>query len=360
MNNSDLEYTQNPSAMVETISGLPNVILNKNVEDYFSRYIDIDDPLTSFSLLLQNNSKDNCKTNNYINLKRLNEIQHLDTFLNLVNTNLPCGGIFICCAETLDQRKNRIFNKYHKLFAYPYYYLLDFPGKRFFPKFEFTRKIHDLITDGNNKTLSFTEVMGRLVYSGFNIIDYEEINNLTYFITNKEKEPLINQSHSYGMFFKMKRVGKDRKIIYAYKIRTMHPYAEYIQKDILNLNGSVNGDKIENDFRVTSWGRFLRKYWLDELPMIINLIKGDIKLVGVRPLSVTKFELYPEELQKLRVSVKPGLIPPFYADLPNTFDELLESERKYLLAYKKNPLKTDIKYFFKSMYNINIKHSRSS
>ncbi len=277
-----------------------------------------------------------------------------------MSKNLPWGGVFICCAETLVQRKSRIFNKYPKWFAYPYYYFLDFPGKRVFPKFEFTRKIHDFFTKGNNKTLSFTEVMGRLVYSGFNILNYKEINNLTYFITSKEKELENNRSHSYGMLFKMRRVGKDGKMIDVFKIRTMHPYAEYIQKYLYDINGSGSGDKINNDFRVTSWGRFLRKYWLDEIPMFLNLIKGDIKVVGVRPLSENKFSLYPEELQKLRVSVKPGLIPPFYADLPKTFNELLESERKYLLAYKKNPLKTDIKYFFKSMYNININHSRSS
>ena len=123
---------------------------------------------------------------------------------------------------------------------------------------------------------------------------------------------------------------------------------------------SGNGDKITDDFRVASWGKFLRKYWLDELPMLINLLKGDVKLIGIRPLSYAKFNLYPPDLQKLRISTRPGLIPPFYADLPRSFDELLESERNYLLAYKTKPFRTDFEYFLKCISNILFRGARSS
>ena len=146
----------------------------------------------------------------------------------------------------------------------------------------------------------------------------------------KIKEPSTSGKPSSGVLFKMERIGKNGKKIQIYKLRTMHLYSEYIQQFLYDLNGSKNGDKITDDFRVASWGKFLRRYWLDELPMIINLIKGDVKIIGVRPLSCTKFNLYPPDLQNLRISTKPGLIPPFYADLPQTFDELLDSERKYL------------------------------
>jgi len=94
--------------------------------------------------------------------------------------------------------------------------------------------------------------------------------------------------------------------------------------------------------------------------MLWNFLKGEIKLVGVRPLSYAKFYQYPPDLQKLRISSKPGLIPPFYKDLPKNFDELVESEKRYLLAYQKNPIKTDIKYLFYSLYNILIKQARSA
>jgi hypothetical protein len=85
-----------------------------------------------------------------------------------------------------------------------------------------------------------------------------------------------------------------------------------------------------------------------------------LKVIGVRPLSEHKFSIYPEDLQKLRTKIKPGLIPPFYADLPESFEELLNSEKNYLESYFKNPLKTDIKYFFKAFKNIVFKHARSA
>ena len=67
-----------------------------------------------------------------------------------------------------------------------------------------------------------------------------------------------------------------------------------------------------------------------------------------------------KELQELRVKTKPGLIPPFYADMPVTLEEIMASEIKYLRAYEKRPYYTDFSYFFKSIYNILIKKKRSS
>lgn len=66
---------------------------------------------------------------------------------------------------------------------------------------------------------------------------------------------------------------------------TMHPYSEYLQRYVFEKNSLQEGGKIKDDFRVTYWGRIMRKLWIDELPMFINFFKGDLKLVGVRPLS---------------------------------------------------------------------------
>ncbi len=296
---------------------------------------------------------------NLVSLKRINDSQYLNKFFETINKKLPIKGIFICCAETKEQRYRRIINKYSKVISYPYY-ILDFILKRLFPKWGPTHKIYYLLTKGNNRVLSLSSILGMLVFNGFIVNYLKHINNLTYFVAEKISEPLPDCKPSNGILFKMKRIGENGKTIWIYKLRTMHPYSEYIQDFVYNLNGSGNGDKITNDFRVASWGKFLRKYWLDELPMLINFLKGDVKLVGVRPLSCFKFNQYPIDLQKLRISAKPGLVPPFYKDLPRTFDELLESERKYLVAYKKKPVKTDFKYFFKCFYNIIIKHARSS
>jgi lipopolysaccharide/colanic/teichoic acid biosynthesis glycosyltransferase len=100
--------------------------------------------------------------------------------------------------------------------------------------------------------------------------------------------------------------------------------------------------------------------WIDELPQLINILKGDVKLVGVRPLSTHYFKLYRPELQQLRIKYKPGLLPPFYADMPKTLDEIQDSELTYLqLCEKKGVLRTDISYFIRILNNILLKKARS-
>jgi lipopolysaccharide/colanic/teichoic acid biosynthesis glycosyltransferase len=140
----------------------------------------------------------------------------------------------------------------------------------------------------------------------------------------------------------------------------MHPYSEYLQDYVYRQNKLQQNGKLKNDYRVCTVGQFLRKYWIDELPMLINFFKGDLKLVGVRPISNHYFNLYSEELKQKRIHHKPGLLPPFYADLPKTMEEIMESELKYLEAYEKHPLKTDWKYFWKVFVNIVFKKARSS
>ncbi len=93
--------------------------------------------------------------------------------------------------------------------------------------------------------------------------------------------------------------------------------------------------------------------------MIVNVLKGDLKIVGVRPLSRHYLSLYTPELQNLRKKFKPGLIPPYYVDLPETMEEIMDSEMRYLKAYEKHPFLTDVKYFFLVGYTILFKKARS-
>ena len=139
----------------------------------------------------------------------------------------------------------------------------------------------------------------------------------------------------------------------------MSIYSEYLQEYIFNRNNLQDGGKIKNDFRISFYGRFIRKYWIDELPMLLNLLKGDIKLVGVRPISFHYYSLYDKELQNLRVKTKPGLLPPFYADLPKTIDEIILSEKRYLNSYLSSPFITDFKYLLLILKNILFKGLRS-
>jgi len=119
------------------------------------------------------------------------------------------------------------------------------------------------------------------------------------------------------------------------------------------------GGKIADDYRITPIGKFLRRTWLDELPMLINWLKGEMKFVGIRPLSNQYFGLYSKELQKLRIMTKPGLFPPFYADMPETLKDIQTSEMHYLKSYFKNPFLTDWRYFCAVFCNIVFKRKRS-
>ncbi|MDR0873933.1 MAG: sugar transferase [Prevotellaceae bacterium] len=293
-----------------------------------------------------------------INLRKINDIAHINKFFELVNEKLSVQGIFIGIVETIEHRHDVIFNKY--FFPVNYIVLVvDFFFNRVLPKIKLTQDVYYYYTKGTNRALSKAEVLGRLYSCGFVLKEGVFIDNHFVFCAIKEKVPLFDNHPTYGPFVALRRVGKSKKEVLIYKMRTMYPYSEYIQKYVYDMQGTSNGDKAENDFRITRWGKFFRKFWLDELPMFINLFKGDVKIVGVRPLSWAKFETYPKDLQDKRIRTKPGLIPPFYSDLPKTQEELFESEDRYLDAYFKAPLRTDIRYFFKAINNIVFKRARS-
>ncbi|RPI41518.1 MAG: hypothetical protein EHM46_06330, partial [Bacteroidetes bacterium] len=229
-----------------------------------------------------------------------------------------------------------------------------------FPKFRPTRWIYFFLTRGNNRVLAQAEILGRLYSTGFEVIQDNFVNGHYFFVTRRIKEPAFDTNPTYGPFIKLRRVGKGGKIIRVYKLRTMHPYAEYLQDYIHHKNHLQNGGKFKDDFRISRSRAILRRFWLDELPMMINVIKGEMKLVGVRPLSEQYFSLYCKELQEKRIRYKPGLIPPYYADLPGTLEEIQASEMRYLDAFAKRPLITQWRYFWKAIYNIIFRKVRSA
>jgi len=293
-----------------------------------------------------------------INLSRINDVKQVNSFMSAVNEKLYDGGVFIGCAETEKLRRKRFLNK----FVFPLnhiYCFFDFTFKRVFPKLPITRKIYFFVTGGRNRAMSKVEIFGRLYRSGFEI-DYEkEINSLHYFVVRKIKKPLYDTVPSHYPIIKLKRVGQYGNIINVYKLRTMHSYSEYLQAYIYKMNNIDNGGKFKDDFRISALGKTLRKLWIDELPMLLNLVKGEVKLFGVRPLSNQYYNLYSEELKKERIKYKPGLIPPYYVDLPKNLDEIMASEKKYLELYSKNPFKTNFKYMTIALYNIIIRGKRS-
>jgi len=294
-----------------------------------------------------------------VNLKRINDIRFINKFFESINRKLIDGGIFIGCVETKDQRKKRIMRKYPPVLN-RFYYLLDFILKRVFPKFNLTKRIYFFLTRGNNRVISKAETFGRLYSCGFQILNEKEINGWLYFVARKIRNPYYDMEPTYGPLVKLGRIGKNGKIIQVYKFRTMHPYAEYLQEYVYEKSALEEGGKFKDDFRVTTIGKFFRKFWIDELPMLINFFRGELKIVGVRPLSEHYFSLYSKELQEKRIKTKPGLIPPFYVDLPKILEEIQASEFKYLNAYEKHPFLTDWKYFWVAVWNIIFKNARSA
>jgi lipopolysaccharide/colanic/teichoic acid biosynthesis glycosyltransferase len=295
---------------------------------------------------------------NIINLYQINNIKRVNRFFEAVNHKLPVGGIYINCVETNELKKQRIFRRLPPVISHIYYFFF-FIFRRVFPKIPFTKKFYFFMTNGFDRALSKAETFGRLYSCGFEVIGEYQTGQLLFFTARKTMLPEFDYNPTYGPLISLKRIGKNGRIIYVYKLRTMFPYAEYLQEYVYKKNALQEGGKFKNDFRVSTAGRIFRKFWLDELPMIFNLLKGDLKLVGVRPLSKHYFSLYSKDLQELRLKHRPGLIPPYYADMPKTLDEIMMSEINYLTAYEHQPFITDWKYFWKAVYNIAIKRARS-
>jgi len=295
-----------------------------------------------------------------VQLERLNFMRNVNKRLYIINEKLPDNGVFVCCFESKSTRKKRILHKYPFIVNH-IVYSFDYLFKRVMPKIFLTRGLYYLITGGRNRIFSKTEVLGRLYCFGFKVIREKKIGKLTYIFAQRIKEPEIGQTKIYGPLIRLHRYGKNGKPFEVYKMRTMHPYSEYLQAYIYERNSLKAGGKFNKDIRVTNVGSMLRKYWLDELPMVLNLLKGEMKLVGVRPLSAHYFSLYSKELQEKRIKYKPGLLPPFYADMPRTLDEIQESEMKYLTMCDENGVFiTDIRYLFGILKNILFKRARSA
>jgi len=118
---------------------------------------------------------------------------------------------------------------------------------------------------------------------------------------------LIKIDSKGPVFFLQKRCGMDGREFNMYKFRTMVKDAEFLKKE---LKSEMDGPmfKMKNDPRVTQTGKFLRKWSLDELPQLLNVLKGDMSLVGPRPLANEEMAGDNNNTwREIRLSVKPGV-----------------------------------------------------
>jgi len=303
--------------------------------------------------MLYNNSQDLL-----VNLHNINNLRRINHYFINSYKKLSTGGLLVGSFIPLENFDSYLRGQMpHFLYAImlPFYFIFH----RVFPKLAITKQIYFILTDGKNRTLSKAEIFGRLSFCGFKMEKYETIGNQIYFTCKKSKTISEEQSPSYGPIVKLKRIGHHGRIINIYKFRTMYPFSEFIQKDVFEENNLDASGKFLNDFRITSWGRILRKYFIDEIPQLYNWLRSDINLVGVRAISKHYYSLYPKDLKELRINFKPGLIPPYYADMPTTFEEIVESEVRYLQKKKEKPFVTNMIYFVKALINIIFSGARS-
>jgi exopolysaccharide biosynthesis polyprenyl glycosylphosphotransferase len=120
---------------------------------------------------------------------------------------------------------------------------------------------------------------------------------------------LLVRATSHGpAVFVQERIGVNRKPFRMYKFRTMHNQSEELQAQVEEFNESAGAlFKIKQDPRITPVGRFLRRFSIDELPQLLNVLKGDMVLVGPRPLPQRDFENYYEDWHYSRHGGLPGL-----------------------------------------------------
>lgn len=146
--------------------------------------------------------------------------------------------------------------------------------------------------------------------------------------------PAIKLDSKGPILFKQTRVGQNGRHFGLYKFRSMCDDAEIKKKELMKSNKIKDGYmfKMDNDPRVTKVGAFLRKTSLDELPQFINVLKGEMSLVGTRPPTVDEVQKY-KNLHHRRISIKPGITGMWQisgrSDVTN-FDEVVRLDTKYI------------------------------
>lgn len=154
------------------------------------------------------------------------------------------------------------------------------------------------------------------------------------------------------VFFAHKRIGKNGKIIKLYKFRSMVINAEELIKSFTQeqMKEYKENYKLTNDPRITKVGKFLRKTSLDELPQLINIINGDLSIIGPRPVVTDELEKYGVNKDKF-LSVTPGLTGYWAANgrSNTTYEQRMEMELYYIDNLS---LKMDIKVFFKTILSV--------
>ncbi|UCD19958.1 MAG: sugar transferase, partial [candidate division WOR-3 bacterium] len=284
-----------------------------------------------------------------VSLAALNDYERMNEKLGKIHRLLKPKGIYAGYVETSEQYSERIRGRYNFILA-NMILLLSFIFERVMPKLFGIRHLVNKFPILKHHRLTKCEALGRLRYSGFRIQKLEEFDDRLHFVTHKSSIPM-NGPPCDGLFIKIRKVGLNGSTLQCYKLRTMHAYANYLHDYVLTNLEIDNNGKVVGDFRVPVWGKILRKLWLDEMPQLFNILKGELAFIGLRHLSQEFLELYPDDWRKERMNIRPGFVPPYYADCPKTFEGIIESEKRYYRLKKRHPITTDVYYFMRVVIN---------
>jgi lipopolysaccharide/colanic/teichoic acid biosynthesis glycosyltransferase len=300
----------------------------------------------------------------------INDVLRLNHYFQFCTELISMGGYFVIRYLPFENYKKNLMARYKGAF-YWIAFILHFIWYRAIPKIPWLEKlyftpllswldtIHLSFVKRRNRPLSKAEVWGRLSFWGMEVCAESSGNDELFIIAQRIARPVQNKVPSFYMIAALEKVGLKGQIIHTHKIRTMYPFSEFLQQRVFEDHGLAATGKFANDFRLTDYGSFLRKYWLDELPQIFDWLRGDIKLVGLRATSQHFLSLYPKEFYDLYIQIKPGLIPPIFDENTNGFDQIVDVELRYLKSYWEQPIQTDIRYFCKTFTDIIFRGVRS-
>ena len=144
---------------------------------------------------------------------------------------------------------------------------------------------------------------------------------------------IVKATSGGSVFFIQERLGINKRRVRLYKFRTMVSDAEQRLSELEHLN-EASGPvfKIKNDPRITRIRKVLRKTSIDELPQLINVLKGDMSFVGPRPLPVRDYNGFDEDWHRRRFSVRPGITCLWQVNGRSgvSFDHWMELDMKYI------------------------------
>lgn len=302
--------------------------------------------------------------------KSLNTVKRLNLFLQGLQDSVLMGGYFVFRYRPMDEYLEELLSTKRGLalcVSYGWHFLRyrALPKISVLEKLYFSKYFSGLDswvcrhTGKNRRMISRAEMWGRMYFWGFEVLSERKIGDDHWVVTRRFRDPETARRPSFFLIARLTKVGLNGQPMHLHKVRTMYPFSEFIQEKIYKDHGLSNTGKFKNDFRLTDYGKYIRRYWLDEIPQIFDWLRGEIKLVGMRATSPHFLSLYPQELYDLYVQTKPGLIPPIFDASTTGFEEIVRIELAYLIAYQHQPVVTDVKCLFRTFHDIFIRGVRS-